>query len=493
MFESAELGHKVGKKAYEKEEPELRAALLDAQFDLARAKNFPVVILIGGVDGAGKGPTVNVLNAWMDPRLIETNGMGDPSDEEADRPTMWRFWRALPPSGKIGIFFGSWYTQPIIARVYGRTSQADLERSIEEIERFETMLAAEGALILKFWFHLSKRAQKTRLKALEDDPKNRWRVADTDWERFKMYDTFRKVSELALRRTSKGHAPWHVVEGGDERYRNLTVGRTLLAALRERLTAGTVGNPAASAAPPPLPSVDGREIINVLDLSLALPKKSYEKKLVELQGRLNGLSRHKKFRRHALVAVFEGNDAAGKGGAIRRVTGAMDARFYRVVPVAAPTEEERLHPYLWRFWRHIPRHGHNVIFDRSWYGRVLVERVEGFSPEDDWMRAYGEINDFEEELAAHGCIVAKFWLSIDKDEQEARFKAREATGYKQFKLTDDDWRNRDKWDLYVHAVSDMVERTSTSIAPWTLVEANAKYYARIKVLETLCDRIEETF
>jgi AMP-polyphosphate phosphotransferase len=492
MFESAELGHKIDKETYDAEEPVLRLSLLEAQFTLAKTRDFPVIVLIGGVDGAGKGPTVNVLNAWMDPRLIETNAMGAPSDEEEDRPRMWRFWRALPPAGKIGIFFGSWYSQPILNRVYGETGASDLEKSIEEIERFEAMLAAEGALILKFWFHLSKKAQKKRLKALEKDSVNHWRVQDTDWERFEMYDRFRKISELTLRRTSKGHAPWHVVEGGDERYRNLTVGRTLLAALRERLD-GVQPEPAAAAAPPPLPSVDGRNVIDALDLSLALKKKEYEERLAELQGRFNGLSRHKKFARHALVAVFEGNDAAGKGGAIRRMTGALDARFFRVVPVAAPTEEERLHPYLWRFWRHIPRRGNCVIFDRSWYGRVLVERVEELSPEDAWMRAYGEINDFEEELARHGCILAKFWLAIDRNEQEARFRARQDTGYKRFKLTPDDWRNRDKWDLYVHAVSDMVDRTSTSVAPWTLVEANDKYHARIKVLETLCERIEAAF
>ena len=488
MFESAELGHKVAKKVYDAEVPDLREALLDAQFDLAETRRCPVIILIGGVDGAGKGPTVNMLNYWMDPRHIETNGMGPPTDEEKERPPMWRFWRVLPPSGKIGIFFGSWYTHPIVNRVYGRSDDADLERSIDEIVRFETMLAAEGALLLKFWFHLSKKAQKKRLKALEQDPKSRWRVADTDWERLKLYDTFRSISELALRRTSKGHAPWFVVEGGDERYRNLTVGKTLLAALRERLD-----NPAVvpvNTAPPPPPNVDGREIVNTLDLGQKLPKKRYETKLEELQGRLNKLSRDTKFRDHAMVAVFEGNDAAGKGGAIRRITSALDARFYRVVRVAAPTEEERLHPYLWRFWRHIPRRGHSTIFDRSWYGRVLVERVEGFAPEDDWMRAYGEINDFEEELVAYGCVVAKFWLAIDKDEQERRFKEREALGYKRFKLTEEDWRNRDKWDQYVHATGDMIEHTSTSVAPWTLVEANDKYHARIKVLQTFCDSIE---
>ena len=188
--------------------------------------------------------------------------------------------------------------------------------------------------------------------------------------------------------------------------------------------------------------------------------------------------------------VFEGNDAAGKGGAIRRVTGALDARSYHSVPVAAPTEEERAQPYMWRFWRQIPRHGRFTIFDRSWYGRVLVERVEGFCSENDWMRAYTEINDFEQQLARQNVAVVKFWLAISKQEQLRRFKAREKIAFKQFKITEEDWRNRKKWDAYEQAVCDMVDRTSTLIAPWTLVEANNKYHARIKVLKTVCQATE---
>ena len=198
-------------------------------------------------------------------------------------------------------------------------------------------------------------------------------------------------------------------------------------------------------------------------------------------------------RRHALVAVFEGNDAAGKGGAIRRVTEALDPREYRIIPIAAPTDEELAQPYLWRFWRHIPARGQFTIFDRSWYGRVLVERVEGFCSQSDWLRAYGEINDFEESLADHGVVLVKFWLAIDKDTQHARFKEREATPHKRFKITDEDWRNREKWDQYVDAVEDMVDRTSTGLAPWTLVEANDKRFARVKVLRTINDALERAF
>ena len=488
MFESAELDHRIGKEAYNHEQPILREALLDAQFDLARSKAFPVIILIGGVDGAGKGETVNTLNAWMDPRVIRTNAMGEPSDEECERPPMWRFWRALPPRGTIGIFFGSWYTAPIVDRVTKRTSDADLDKSIEEIKRFEQMLIDEGALILKFWFHLSKQQQKKRLKSLEKDPKTRWRVTETDWRRFKIYDKFREVSERTLRQTGTAQSPWFVVAGADAHYRNLTVGKAVLNALRARLHGKTTKSSIIERSP--LPRVDNLHLLNSLDLTQKLDRKKYESELERWEGRLNLLTRNPKFRKKSVVIVFEGNDAAGKGGAIRRVTSAVDARIYHVVPIAAPTDEERAQPYLWRFWRHLPRLGQITIFDRSWYGRVLVERVQNFCSRDDWRRAYSEINDFEEEMTRHKILLVKFWLAIGSREQLRRFKEREATGFKRFKLTDEDWRNRKNWSEYVRAVCDMVDRTSTEIAPWTLVEANDKYFARIKVLRTICERIE---
>jgi len=489
MFESAELGHKITKQVYARQEPKLREALLNAQFDLAQAKKFPVLILIGGVDGAGKSETVNLLSEWMDPRHIQTRAFGDPSDEEAQRPRMWRFWRELPPKGKIGILFGSWYTAPIVSRVLGQSDESGLKDSLEEIVRFEKMLCDEGVLLLKFWFHLSKKQQKTRMQELEKDPLTRWRVTKFDWDRLKMYDAFRQVSEQALRETSSATAPWTVIDGSDTRYRSLTVGKLLLDSMKTRLQKSSHQERRVQA--PPL-LTDNLGLLRDLDMTQKIAKEKYETQLEKWQGRLNQLSRDRRyFKKHSLILLFEGSDAAGKGGAIRRITGAIDARHYQVVPVAAPTEEERAQPYLWRFWRQVPRRGRITIFDRSWYGRVLVERVEGFCGVADWMRAYGEINDFEEQMVRGGAIVCKFWLQISAEEQLKRFTLRQKTSFKRFKITDEDWRNRKKWNEYEQAVCDMIDRTSTDIAPWTLVAAEDKYLARIKVLKTIAERMEQ--
>jgi polyphosphate:AMP phosphotransferase len=490
MFESAELGHKISKAVWKKEVPELRESLLDAQLDLLQSKRFPVILLVAGVDCAGKGETVNLLNEWMDPRHIETHALRDLTDEELERPQMFRYWRVLPPKGKIGVFIGTWYSAPLLENVYGAIKNAELDQRLERIVHFERMLCNEGALVLKFWLHLSRDEQKKRLKSLEKDPKTRWRVTDTDWQHYKLYDRFRKVSERMLRTTSTPESPWTIVEGSDPNYRYLTIGKVLLNALRQRL--GAAEPPRHDEPIPPIMSaIDNLLILRTLDLSKKLEKSDYENELEKYQGRLNLLTRNAGFRKLSVVAVFEGNDAAGKGGGIRRVTQALDARQYRIVPVAAPTDEELAQPYLWRFWRNIPRKGRFTIFDRSWYGRVLVERVEGLCGRSDWMRAYGEINDFEEQLARNNTVVVKFWLSISQEEQLRRFKEREKVSFKRFKITDEDWRNREKWGEYEVAVCDMIDRTSTDIAPWTLVEANDKYYARIKILKTICERIEE--
>ena len=489
MFESAEVGHRISKEEYLARELTLREALLKAQYDLLANARFPVVVIIGGVDGAGKGETVNLLNEWMDPRHIVTRAFGGMSDEEAEQPPMWRFWRALPPKGRIGIMFGSWYTAPIVDRVTRKTRTPALMQSIEEIRHFERMLSSEGVLILKFWFHLSRDAQKKRLKALEKNPNTRWRVTDADWKRFRMYDRYRQVSEHTLRETSTGEAPWVIIEGADPSYRYITVGSLLLEALGRRLAEKDAkSSPVKSSLPGP--QADSRNILNVLDYKQALTRNEYEKRLEKQQGRLNLLTRDPRFHGKSLIAVFEGQDAAGKGSAIRRITGALDARHYQVIPIAAPTEEERAQPYLWRFWRHLPRKGRVTIFDRSWYGRVLVERVEKFCSENDWQRAYHEINDFEEQLVRNGAILVKFWVAITKEEQLKRFRERQKISFKQFKITEEDWRNRKKWGDYERAVCDMVERTSTDVAPWNLIPANDKMFGRIEMLKTLCNRLE---
>ncbi len=489
MFESAELGHSIDKERYEREEPGLRHGLLTAQYQLVETARFPVVILIGGVDGAGKGETLNLLNEWMDPRHIQTNAMRPVVDELDGRPPMWRFWRVLPPKGQVGIFVGSWYSQPLLRRVYGEIKRAKLDQQLDDILRFERMLTDEGTVLLKFWLHLTREGQKKRFKALESRKRTAWRVTDTDWKHLEMYDRFQSVSEHILTRTSSADAPWFVVEGSDERYRSLTIGNTILEAMRKRLDQAATPPPRA-AAPAAIVPIDGVSVLDRLDLAKAVDKAEYHDELATLQGRINRLSRTKRFERLSVVAAFEGVDAAGKGGAIRRVTGALDARKYNVIPIAAPTDEERARPYLWRFWRHIPERGRIAVFDRTWYGRVLVERVEGFCTPADWMRAYGEINDFEAQLVRNRTIVVKCWLQISEDEQLRRFKEREATAHKQYKITDEDWRNREKADAYRVAVCEMIDRTSTALAPWTMVEANDKYFARLKVLRTLADAIE---
>jgi polyphosphate:AMP phosphotransferase len=476
MFESANLDHRISKPVYRREEPKLRAQLLDAQYDLKENGRFPVLVLIAGVEGAGKGETVNLLNEWMDPRHVLTHGFAQPSDEELERPHLWRFWKALPPKGKVGVFFGAWHTDPIVKRVYGEISAARFGDDIDEIVRLEKMLCDEGVLLLKYWFHVSRKVQKKRLKAQGENTKLPYR-------------RFLKVSETFVRRTSTAEAPWIVIPGADDRYRSLTFGRHLLAAMRERLDEKTVRRLPDRQPPLPRPA-DGLNLLRALHLDQPLGKEAYRKEFKKLHSRLGSLSRDPRFKSLTAVLVFEGNDAAGKGGAIRRLTGALDARYYRTVPVAAPTEEERAQPYLWRFWRHLPRRGRFIFFDRSWYGRVLVERVEGFAAEADWLRAYNEINEFERSLARHEMVVLKFWLAISKEEQHRRFKRREKIAFKRFKITAEDWRNRKKWEAYEEAVCDLVDRTSTSIALWTLVEANNKYYARLKVLRTVCDALE---
>jgi polyphosphate:AMP phosphotransferase len=492
MFESAEIGHTIDDETYDAEVPALREALLEAQYELHEQGKRQIIVLINGIEGAGKGETVKLLNEWMDPRYIEVRTFDQQTDEELAHPPVWRYWRQLPPKGRIGVFFGNWYSQMIQGRVHKRFKDPVLDQAINGAERLEKMLVDEGAVIFKFWFHLSKRQMKLRLKTLKDDPLHSWRISPLDWQQSKTYDRFVRFGERVLRRTSRDYAPWHVIEGVDPNYRSLTVGRLLLEGLQNALKTPEGATHLVGLGPLPNNSNE-LSLLDNLDMTLALEKDDYDEQLITEQARLSGLMRDKRMRRHSLMAVFEGNDAAGKGGAIKRVAGALDPRQYHIVPIAAPSQDELAQPYLWRFWRQIPARGKFTVFDRSWYGRVLVERVEGFCSEADWLRAYSEINDFEEQLTDFGVVVVKFWLAIDDKTQLERFQAREKVPFKRHKITEDDWRNRSKWPLYREAVSDMVDRTSTEIAPWTLVEANDKRWARVKVLRTINEAIEAAF
>jgi polyphosphate:AMP phosphotransferase len=400
--------------------------------------------------------------------------------------------------------------------VHDEDNQASFDDRLDRILAFEKALADDGALILKFWMHLSHDAQKRRLKKLEKDPLTSWRVTEQDWDHWHIYDRFEAAAERTIMRTSTGTASWTIVEGMDPYYRSLTVGgiirdeinkhleelskRTLLLEemkaqrksdeLEKQISAAETSTGEADKPVDVLGPLSGATVLSSLDMSLHLLKSDYKKQLQECQARLNQLHRKALKKKISTILLFEGPDAAGKGGAIRRITAALDARHYQVIPIAAPTDEERAHHYLWRFWRHLSRAGRINIFDRSWYGRVLVERVEGFAAEAEWKRAFAEINEFEEQLTDHGILLLKYWVHITKDEQLERFEARKQIPHKRWKLTEEDWRNREKWDDYEWAVNDIVEHTSTHSAPWVLVEGNDKRFSRIKVISTFCDRLE---
>lgn len=489
MFEAAELERKLSKAEFDKIEPELHTALLAIQRDLLNT-NIPVILIVSGVEGAGKGEVVNRLNKWLDTRGIGTTAFWDESDEERERPTYWRFWRRLPPKGSIGIMFGSWYTRPIIDFVFNRIDEAEYEKQLQRIRTFEHMLSEDGALIIKFWFHMSEKDQRKKLEKENKDHK----FTPLLKKFLKRYKTFSRASEHAIRTTDQGVSPWHIVEAVDKRYRDITVGKILHDALLVKIKQSEDKTANKITSKKDIIPTIGNDltVLNGVDTSKTITDNVYEKQIKKYQKKLNELTWLAKKRGHSTIAMFEGWDAAGKGGAIRRLTSAIDARLYKTISIAAPTDEEKAQHYLWRFWRHIPRSGYFTIYDRSWYGRVLVERVEEFAQSHEWERAFQEINEFEEQLVEHGIILCKFWIHITKDEQLKRFKEREITPWKVHKITEEDWRNREKWEAYELAINDMVTHTSTEYAPWSLIPGNDKRVSRIEVLKTVCNTLDET-
>ena len=484
MFEAVEVGAKVSKRDYEEQVPQLRVDLINIQSDLLNGP-FSVVVLLAGDDREGSAAVLRTLHEWMDTRLIATHALGPPNPVESSFPRFWRYWRALPPRGEIGLFYGAWAINALADRMVGGISHDEFERRIEHIRRFETALSDDGVLLLKFWLHLPAPEREKRLKRAGKKGKG-WRLDERDWEIYERYDEVLPALDELLRRTDSAATPWRLVEATDRRHRDLAVGRTLLGAISQRLA-----EPPPPPSPPELTPPERPSVLSTVDLSARLEYDAYKDRLSDLQAELRRRARKAQAKGRAGLFLFEGWDAAGKGGVIRRLTGALDPRDYRVVSIAAPTDEELAHHYLWRFWRRLPPPGHLTVFDRSWYGRVLVERIEGLASDHEWRRAYAEINDFEAQLLEHGYVLAKFWLHIDPEEQLRRFREREKTPYKKYKITAEDYRNRDRRDAYVAAVDDMVERTSTANSPWHLVPANDKRWARVAVLEAVCAALKK--
>ncbi len=492
MLETLDLDKSIDKEAYSKSFPELRDKLRDLQRQTYDAK-IPVAVVFEGWDDAGKGDTVGKLVERLDPRGVKVHPISAPLEEERLRPFLWRFWTKIPGRGEMAIFDRSWYGRVLVERVEKLIKPEQWRSAYNEISQFERMLTDEGMVIVKFWLHISEKEQKKRFKEIEKSKYDSWRVTKEDWEHHKQYDEYAQAAEEMFERTNTAYAPWTIVEATDKRYRLIKVFKTLADATQTALNAKAAPAAPKRAARASVTVQALKEMETVLDkvdLDQALKRKDYEEQLKECQVRLRELEFTCFDQRRPVIVAYEGWDAAGKGGNIRRVTEALDPRGYSVVPIAAPKGDEATHHYLWRFWRQLPKAGHLAIFDRTWYGRVLVERVEGFCSEAEWRRAYQEINEFELSLTNFGLILVKFWLQISKEEQLRRFKERQKIEYKQYKITEEDWRNREKWDAYRAAVVDMIQNTSTSYAPWTIVEANDKLFARIRALSTVVEAIE---
>lgn len=489
MLEKIDLSKTMDKKEYKKRMEVLEPKLARLQREL-KSCNVPVMIVFEGFGGAGKGTQINHLIEPMDPRGFTVYSTQAETQEEQYHPFLWRFWNKTPEKGRIAIFDRSWYGKLLVERYEKKTHKKDIPGVLEDIENFEKQLTDDGTLLIKFFLTISEKEQEKRFDKLLSKEETSWRVSKADKDRNKHYEEYARMADEMLTRTDTEYAPWTIIEAHDERYAAVKILTTVVEAFEERYEKEQITQPR---------QIDGKfgqndlkeSVLKKVDLSKRLDRETYEKKLDELQKKLTLLHSEIYAKRIPVVLAFEGWDAGGKGGAIKRLTRALDPRGYTVNPTSSPNDIERAHHYLWRFWTKMPKDGHIAIFDRTWYGRVMVERIEGFCTTQEWQRAFKEMNQMEQQLVNHGAIVIKFWMHIDKEEQERRFKERQENPDKQWKITDEDWRNREKWELYEQAVDEMMVRTSTVNAPWVIVEGNDKLYARIKVLETVVDALEK--
>lgn len=513
MLETIDLKRSLSKDVYNESIEPLKAEMARLQRQ-AFEQGMPVTVVFEGWDAAGKGDSISALVNELDPRGFRVHSTGAPTEEEQLRPFLWRFWLKIPPAGGIAVFDRSWYSRVLGERVSGQVQQRNWQQAYQEINQFERELTDDGHVIVKLFLHISKKEQNKRFRQMQETEVEAWRVSKAERNQNKNYDSYLAVVEEMIERTSTADAPWTVVEATDRRYRRIKVLQTVAQAVREGLdrweerqerrakalaaqrksatvsveNESTESNEEDNGGRSPIDDLPS--VLDRVDLTSSLTGKEYRSSLKELQSRLRTLGFECNQRRQPVIIAFEGWDASGKGGNIKRITENLDPRIYEVVPISAPKGDEAVRHYLWRFWRALPKAGHIAIFDRTWYGRVLVERVENFATKEEWRRAYQEINEFEQMLVNWGAVVVKFWIHLSKEEQLARFSSRQERPDKQHKITEEDWRNREKWDLYEEAVAEMIERTSTSYAPWTIIEGEQKKWARIRGLQTVVDAIE---
>lgn len=451
-----------------------------------KTAGLPVVVLIEGWGAAGKGSLIRSLIRELDPRLFQVVSMSEPGQEERRWPFLKRYCQAMPERGKVLFLDSGWMNDTVRERLRGDLSDEEYRCRLRSVERMERQLAADGYLVVKLFLHVSQKTQRQRLEKLAGDKDTAWRAGENDWRQNKNYDRTLEAFEDFMTQTDRPWAQWKVLDATWGPQVQCQAALWLRDCIRRSLKLAPQADTPGLAWPL-------REPLHLdeADLSKHLDKERYQKELKACRERLEELHNRLYRQKVPVAIVYEGWDAAGKGGNIKRLASALDPRGYEVVPIAAPTPEELSHHYLWRFWRRMPKTGHIAIFDRSWYGRVMVERLEGFCSPEDWQRAYDEINEFESELTDFGMVVLKFWLHIDKDTQLQRFQERQNDPEKQWKITDEDWRNREKWDAYHQAVEEMLARTNTQNAPWHILESVDKRYARIKAMKTVIRALEQ--
>ncbi len=493
MLETFDLSVRISKDDYNEISEPLRIRTGELQREV-RGRGKSVIIVFEGWRGSGISQIINKILHAFDPRGVRVYATDDPDDQERDHTMMWRFWTKVPPYGQIAIFDRSWYTSTLVEK-YDRAHMDELPSDcVTDINDFEEQLASDGNLVIKFFLHISKQEQKKRLSELENDPFTYQTRYLRRKEGVYQYEQYLPVIEKMLMKTDLPATPWIIVEAEHIKYAHVKVLRTINSIIEgwlENLDHKRSENPQYLAVEGVMKSIGETNILDTVDLSLSFTKEEYKPLMERYQTTLKEIQFAAYRQGIPIIIVFEGWDAAGKGGCIIRLTNPLNPRGYVVDPISAPNDYEKLHHYLWRFYPKFPRKGHITIFDRSWYGRVLVERVEKFCREDEWHRAYHEINAMEERMARNGVVIVKFWLHIDQEEQLRRFTERENNEYKKYKITEEDWRNREKWDQYEHAVNAMIRKTSTPEAPWTIVPANNKYYARITTIKTVIEAIEK--